>query len=199
MYTIETHAFVDIVSDGIPYKDGKNNVLNTIHNMDDAFGTFWKYFKNSKFAKNTIIIFTSDHAHYFGKEYITTLKKHNDKQYYPIFIDKVPLLIYAPNIKLPKEYDAKQSTSIDLAPTILHLLQIKNEKNAFVGSSLFEQDKEHLGIASYGRNLYMLKENNIFMPQNIRDKDKETFNLMEKYIKYTHKLEKTNKVFPKKN
>ncbi|RUM70373.1 MAG: hypothetical protein DSZ08_04835, partial [Sulfurovum sp.] len=74
-YTIETHAFVDIERDGVAYGDGKNNVLNTIYNMDDAFGQFWDYFKHSKFAKNTMIVFTSDHAHYYGKEYIRTMKQ----------------------------------------------------------------------------------------------------------------------------
>ena len=195
-YTVETHAFLDIGSDGVPYADGKNNILNTIFNMDDAFGTFWGYFKNSKFAKNTIIVFTSDHAHYHGKEYINTMKQYKEKGYHQIFIDKVPLLIYAPSINLPKQFNAQQSTSIDLAPTLLHLLNVNNEINSFIGTSIFEKNRKELGISAYGENLYMIRENNlIYVQKNILPKDKNKLEIIDKFIKYTHELEMNNKLY----
>jgi len=195
-YTIETHAFLDTGSDGVKYQDGKNNVLNTIHNMDNAFGDFWDYFKNSKFANNTIILFTSDHAHYYGKEYIETMKKYKEDNYHQVFIDKVPLLIYAPTIALPNEWNAQQATSLDLAPTILHLLQIKNAPNAFIGTSLFEKNRKEFGISSYGRNLYMIQKNDLmYVEGNVLEKDKNTFHTIKKFIQYTHQLEEENRVY----
>ena len=197
-YTIETHAFLDIGSDGIAYKDGKNNVLNTIHNMDNAFGNFWNYFKNSTYAQNTIIVFTSDHAHYFGKEYIHTMQEYNETDYHQIFIDKVPLLIYAPMINLPSTWNANQATSIDLAPTLLHLLNIKNQPNAFIGKSLFDTPRKDFGISAYGRNLYMIKKNNlIYLDNNVLPEDSKRFNAIKKYIQYVHELETMNRIYPK--
>lgn len=197
-YTIETHAYVDIGNDGIVYNDGKNNVLNTIHNLDNAFGKFWEYFKNSKYSKNTIILFTSDHAHYYGKEYINLMEEYGEEEYYRLFIDKVPLLIYSPTLKLAKDFDANQATSIDIAPTILHLINAKNEKNAFIGHSLFEKDN-NIGIASYGKNFYMIKDNkHIYVDDNVAEEDKEKFKLIHKYIEYTHQLEKKNKIYEDK-
>lgn len=193
-YTVETHAFVDVEKDDVKYKDD-NNVLNTIHNMDNAFGKFWNYFKHSKYAENTIIIFTSDHAHYYDKEYIATMKKYNEKNYHNIFIDRVPLLIYTPKQSLPLEYNAKQSTSIDLTPTVLHLVNAKQEKNSFIGHSIFER-KNDMGVASYGSNFYLIKENNlIYSRTNVLDEDKKDFELIDKYINKMHELEKKNKIF----
>jgi phosphoglycerol transferase MdoB-like AlkP superfamily enzyme len=195
-YTIETHAFVDITKDGIGYKDNTHNVLNTIHNMDDAFGKFWRYFKQSKFSKNTMIIFTSDHAHYYCEEYKHTLEDYKEKNYHNIFIDRVPLLIYNPYSKLPSEFDTKQGTSIDLTPSILNLLKVKQESNSFIGHSLFEQNRKNIGIGSFGNSFYLIKENNlIYGKHNVLQEDKNRFNVIHKFIDYLHELEKENKVF----
>jgi len=196
MYTVETHAFVDIDDEGIPYKEGKDNVLNTISNMDDAFGRFWEYFQHSKYFDNTIILFTSDHAHYYGKEYINTMKKYNVSNYHNIFIDQVPLLIYTPDNRIPKKINVEQATSIDLAPTIANLAHLAHENNAFVGHSLFEKGRNKVGISAYGSNFFMIKENNmIFKKSNISKEDKNQFELIHKFIDYTHILEKNNAIY----
>ncbi|CAA6819844.1 MAG: Choline-sulfatase (EC [uncultured Sulfurovum sp.] len=195
-YTIETHAFLDIGEDGVPYKEGKNNVLNTIYNMDHAFGKFWDYFKASKFAKNTIILFTSDHAHYNGKEYINVMKEYKEEQYYGIFVDRVPLLVYAPHLELPQTFNAKHATSIDITPTLLHLVNAKEEKNAFIGHSLFEKNRQDFGISKFGSTYYMLKEHNlIYKSKNVLPEYKDDFRLIHRFITYTHELEKQNRLY----
>jgi len=124
------------------------------------------------------------------------MEQYGEKDYHRIFIDKVPLLIYSPSIQLPKHFNAEQATSIDLAPTILHLLNVKNEENAFIGHSLLEKDRKKIGISAYGKNLYMIQEGNrIYIPENVEEKDKETLNLIDKYIKYMHQLEKENRIY----
>ena len=186
-YTIETHAWMDSNSkDGIKYKDEKNNVLNTIYNMDDAFGNFWKYFKTSKYAKNTIIIFTSDHAHFMGeKSYMGLIKKHKELDYQGLFIDRVPLLIYDPVTTLPNFLDANSSTSLNLAPSIAHLLNISQGKNDFLGTSLFVKNKsKNIGIAALGSNVFYIKNN------RIHNENK----LLKKFIEYTQKIELDNRL-----
>lgn len=195
-YTIETHAFVDITSDGVGYNDGKNNVLNTIHNMDNAFGKFWRYFKQSKFSKNTIVIFTSDHARYFCTEYRKTMQAYKETNYHSIFIDRVPMLMYIPHTKIPSTFNAHQSTSVDLTPTILQLLGVKQESNAFLGHSIFQNDRELIGVASFGSSFYLIKENNlIYGKNNVLSEDKSRFDVIRKFIMYLHELEKKNKLF----
>ncbi|NQU54875.1 MAG: sulfatase-like hydrolase/transferase, partial [Bacteroidetes bacterium] len=66
LYNIETHAYFKTPPNRIKYKNSDNDTLNSVHNLDLQFGKFYKYFKKSPYAKNTIVILTTDHAHYFG-------------------------------------------------------------------------------------------------------------------------------------
>ena len=192
IYTEETHAWLNSHKDGIRYKDGKNNSLNTIHNMDDAFGKFWNYFENSQYAKNTILIFTADHAHYYSKAYISAMHQNQEKNYQRIFTDKIPLLIYDPIHKLPKHLDACSATSVSLAPTILHLLGI-NCQNCFVGKSIFEC-LSYLGISSYGSDTYLIDKNKIYDNYLITDKNDELLELAKKFIRYQKHIEINNQL-----
>jgi len=196
MYTAETHAWCDISEDGKAYKHGNNEVLNTIHNMDDAFGTFWNYFKQSKYADNTIIIFTSDHAHYFDDAYNKLMLDYKEK-YHRQFIDKVPLFVYAPMFSLPKTLSVNQSTSLDLTPTVLHLLGMKDHANAFLGNTLFERSKNatQVSIAAYDSNIYVIDKTQIHHNKFTSPRGKKFFDLLAKFFAYTRKLELQNSIY----
>ncbi len=60
--TVDTHPPFTLAKDMVKYGDGDNEVLNSFHTTDDAFGLFWEQFKNSKFYDNTILIVVADHA-----------------------------------------------------------------------------------------------------------------------------------------
>jgi phosphoglycerol transferase MdoB-like AlkP superfamily enzyme len=196
MYTAETHAWCDTSEDGTVYKDGKNEVLNTIHNLDNAFGEFWDYFKHSKFADNTIVIFTADHAHYFDDAYVSLMKEKKEK-YHKVFIDKIPLLIYAPTHTLPKTLTTNQSTSLDLAPTLMHLLNKKEHDNAFLGNTIFGREKhpEHIAIAAYNSNIYVLDKKQIHHNKFTSARGKKFFDLLAKFFAYTHQLELEDSIY----
>lgn len=198
MYTAETHAWCNISKDGIGYGNNKNEVLNTLHNADDAFGKFWNYFKTSKYAKNTIIIFTADHAHYFDNNYYALMAEKKEK-YHKIFIDKVPLFIYAPMLSLPQTLAVKQATSINLAPTILHLMGIQNIPNAFLGDTLFEKAKTDtpVNVAAYDRGLYIIDKETIHFNQQTSPSGKKFFDLIAKFFAYSHQLELHDNIYPK--
>ncbi len=198
MYSVETHAWVDVVEDGVEYRNGKRNVLNTIHNTDHAFGEFWRYFKASEYADNTIIIFTSDHAHYYSRPYTKLMEAYEETSYQKLFIGQIPMIIYDPGAKLPMTFDAEFATSIDLAPSLLHLLGIPNEKNAFVGTSIFEQgNRANIipGIASYGESTYIVDQNKIHDEHN-SDNYRQQLELIGRYIKFTQALEVKNRIYP---
>jgi len=152
-YNIGTHAFMDIPEQGIPYKDGANPVLNTLHNADIHFGTFWEYFLDSPYAENTYVIITTDHSHYPEPPMIEVAGEN----FRPFFFDEIPLMIYDPNKNLPNYLDAQNRTSIDLAPTILHIMEI-NEENTFLGNSLFEESQLPMTLYVSGSEFHILDE-----------------------------------------
>lgn len=190
MYSLGTHAFMD--SDGKKYGDGKNPTLNTVHNMDDSFGRFWEYFIQSPYAKNTILIFTTDHAHYQEKSFIDIA----GKDYQPYFVDKVPLIIYNPVRTLPKVLNAHERTSLDLAPTILHMLDI-SVKNSFLGTSLFENIPEHFhSLHSEGNSFYAIYNGKIYPYNKIPVELRDFYSQYVQYVKTYNLYEEKNKIFP---
>ncbi|MBV1879905.1 MAG: LTA synthase family protein [Pseudomonadales bacterium] len=194
LYSLGTHAFIDISVDGKKYGDGKNNALNTIHNLDHAFGEFWAYFKNSPYAQNTVVIFTSDHAHYPEKSFV---KAFEGEDYQRLFVDRVPLIIYDPGRQLPDRYDAKVATSIDFAPSLVHYLGIANQRNAFIGRSFFETKRQqygHLAIAAFGRETYLVSDKKIFF-EAAPGPYAEQLKSVSKFMNVLYEVELTNKLW----
>lgn len=164
MYTVGTHAGMDIPADGESYGDGSNPTLNTLHNVDAAFGRFWREFQASPYKDNTIVVVTADHAHVQEKPYVALVK--DDPTYKPYFVDTVPLLIYDPTHELSAEYDADDATGLALAPTILHLLGKKYAENAFLGQSLFD-GPQTFHIHAEGDALWYIYHHEVFKEKDI--------------------------------
>jgi len=192
IYNLGTHAFQNVTTDGKKYADGKNRALDTIHNLDDAFGLFWDYFKKSKYLKNTILIFTADHCHYMEPAFIQVAGPNYQK----VYVDQVPLIIYDPGRKLPKEYDANYATSIDFTPSLLHLLGFPNHKNPFLGTSIFDTNiktYEGVGFSSMGKKHFLIDESGIYYQSQFADqKYKDRLDQIIKFIHYSQYLEKNN-------
>ena len=187
--TIETHVgFQTNPVDGIKYKNGENETLNLVHNYDDAFGIFWNYFKNSKYTKNTIIILTGDHALYPNTDY----KKVAGEDWIPSVYDDLSLIIYDPIHVLPKELTVNAS-SIDLAPTVLQLLDINpHQKNSFMGTSIFD-NKAHntsFGISAYSDFNFYLNDNGVIINKKLKDVHNKNIQLT--YQSLHHVLEYAN-------
>lgn len=172
MYTVGTHAGMDIPADGEAYGDGSNPTLNTLHNVDAAFGRFWKEFQASPYKDNTIVIVTADHAHVQEKPYVALIK--DDPTYKPYFVDTVPLLIYDPTHELPAEYDADDATGLALAPTILHLLGRQYADNAFLGQSLFD-GPQTFHLHAEGDKLWYIRNHEVFQEKDIPEDAVDAF------------------------
>lgn len=154
--TIDSHAPFNLSKDVVPYKDGKNDVLNSYHTADDAFGKFWQEFKQSKYYDSTIVVAVADHAVFPGAEIKNLFPQDADKL---SFYDENMLMMYLPNGTLPKESSIIAS-GIDVAPTLLQVLNI-NTKNSFEGHSIFDDRDKYanvLGMHEYG--LYINQEGN---------------------------------------
>lgn len=197
IYNLETHAWRDIVDDGVPFRDGGNNVLNTIHNFDNAFGRFLDYFESSSLAKNTIIILTADHARYPDKAYTSALEDVNEP-FQRVFFDRIPLILRSPVHQLPKEFDANFSTSLDFTPSLIHLLGFPADiANPFLGTSIFEIDKKKssgTAIASIGNELYLANKDGVF--SKIKPgKQKRLLQEVDLQVRYFKSIEESNRLY----
>lgn len=195
LYNFGTHSWVNSADDEAHFGDGWNPFLNTIHNLDAAFGLFWKYFQNSPFADNTIVIFTTDHCHYPTQPFVAEI---DDPEYQRLFVDRIPLIILDQQRKLPAYFDAANSTSLDFAPSLLHYLGITNQPNPFLGRSIFfQQDQtERLGVAVIEPDIFIIDGKKIHGDKNSK-LYRQDLQLLKKFIKISHGLEMTDRLWHK--
>jgi len=197
MYNLGTHAWTETGTDGKKYRDGANYSLNAIHSLDAAFGKFWEYYKTSSYARDTIVIFTSDHAHFQDESYVSAVLKSGQTGYQRIFIDRIPLIIHDPFKNLPKTFDAHNATSIDFTPTLIHYLDLSNPRNAFLGNSLFSEERkvyDHYGISSIGDDQFLIDNDQINTLENSKAY-RDSIMLVWKFIRRCQQLEAENKIW----
>ncbi len=195
LYNRGTHVFNDIIEGGKKYGDGKNQILNRIHNLDYELGPFLRYFKNSRWATNTYLIITTDHATFPEPAYIEIIKQKTP--YY--FVDRIPLIIYDPSKTLPPVMDANSRNSLDLAPTILNFLGIKGIKNSFLGHSLLDKYPYVISMSAVGKvvkDRYIIVDGKIYPSEKVPQKYKKETRFFSEYIDLYRYYEKNNMLFP---
>jgi lipoteichoic acid synthase len=194
LYTVNTHAFAEATEDGSRFGSGDNNSLNTIHSFDQAFGVFWNYFRDSELAQSTVLILTTDHAHFPEPAYIEVA----GADYQRWFVDKVPLLILDPTHELPNVYDAGVRSSIDLAPSLLHLLGFPRKRaNSFLGTSLFEVRSGENGLAAGAirPDSYLFEQETLHI--NLpRMRPPELLDGLSVFIDNLYRLDTTQRIWP---
>ena len=108
--------------------DKYKNYLKGINYTDYAFGTFMAEFKKSSLYNNTILIVTGDHGVPFYKRDYSNNEKTE-------ILYRVPLAIYHKGI-ISKKVITGEYSHLDLAPTIIDLLNFENNMNT-PGLSLY--------------------------------------------------------------
>ncbi|HOW60066.1 MAG TPA: sulfatase-like hydrolase/transferase [Candidatus Omnitrophota bacterium] len=199
LYNLGTHAWVDVGVDGEKYGDGKNRILNTIHNLDAAFGKFWRYYQNSSYQKDTIIIFTSDHAHFQEESYASILIRSGQTGYQRLFVDRIPFIIHDPTRDLPPTFNANNATSLDFTPSLVHYLGFETQEDPFLGTSIFSRkqtDNPHLGFASIVSENFVIDGKKIHTLNNSKE-HREDLLLMGKFITACQNLERKNRIWKK--
>lgn len=196
LYSLGTHAFLDIPPSAKAYGDGRNASLNTLHAADAAFGKFYDYFMSSKYADDTLLVLTVDHAHYPGPPFVAVAG--GDLK--PYFVDRIPTFIHAPWLQLPARYNVHGRTSLDLAPTILQLIGIDPGRNSFLGHTLFDRAYDRdFSIAALGQAVYAIYRGQVYgpgeIPAAISGEYKRCKALVRVY--YGHELNQT--IFPSTN
>ena len=205
LYNFQTHTGVRLNSD-VKYNDptGKNHsyVLDTFHNFDQAFGNFWNYFKESPYFDNTIVIVTSDHSTFGSKDYAKLVR--DTPGYVQIFADKIPLMVYHPQGK-PGHFSARNASSVNFAPSVLHILDIEAESVPFFGNSIFDETNIYpnplvasSGISYFnvaGRHwLRQVRETKTDIPPSVTQAKP-----FHDLILFTQGLERQNRLSPSRN
>lgn len=152
VYPSGTHHGMD--SPDLIYNEGKNAFYNKFHNYDAQLGGFVRFFKDSPYYKNTILIITADHSTFPVPEFKSSFDIHAN-----FFVDTIPLIILGNDIK-SNIVDAKGYNSLSLAPTILNVLGINNHSNYFLGCSLFDKQcvSEFSHQSAIGDDFYQIKK-----------------------------------------
>lgn len=147
VYPSGTHLGME--SYDLTYGDGSNQILNQFYNFDQQLGSFIKWFDGSPFAKNTVLILTADHATFPGPQYKDSFESNANT-----FVDRIPFMIYGDGIR-QQVIDANNFNSLSFAPTILHLLEIKNGFNFFIGCSIFSSrcDSMYSHLSAIGEDI----------------------------------------------
>jgi phosphoglycerol transferase MdoB-like AlkP superfamily enzyme len=153
--TDDLHPPFRLPKDAIKYSREENPILHLVYNVDAAFGRFWDYYKSSTLSGNTIVILTADHALFPGIEY-KRLIGHSGAGFY----DEIPFIIHDPTHNLPRQLGVA-SSSVDIIPSLLHLLDI-NIPNSFEGLSVFDGNGriKHGGLLGSHPYLFFYRINN---------------------------------------
>jgi len=132
--------YLKVTKNSQEIKDAYNRYKNAVYYDDYLFGKMIKTLKEKKLYDNSMIIFTSDHGQEF---YEYGFFGHNcsfdEAQLHTPFIVKLPKQLQ--DIYKQKKY-TNLTSHIDLVPTILTLLGVKNNPSDYSnGYNLF--DKNH--------------------------------------------------------
>jgi phosphoglycerol transferase MdoB-like AlkP superfamily enzyme len=106
-----------------------------VYYTDWAVGRFMERMRAKPYFENTIFVFVSDHSIWLFPSDPELESVQKQEAYF-----RMPLIIYAPELIEPAVVEAVGS-QVDFAPTMLHLLGVR-ERNAFVGRSLLAEESE---------------------------------------------------------
>lgn len=122
------------------YKDGKNSILNCVKCSDRLLSRFIDKIRHSKYAKNTLIVITSDHLAMRNDAY-STLLKGNRKDLF---------LIFDPKEKKFKQIN-RPGSMLDVGSTVLYKLGI--DEDIGLGRNLYKEDSLYTKFKNFDRKL----------------------------------------------
>lgn len=109
------------------FPEGPIEILKTVSYTDMALQKFFAEAEKKPWYKNTLFIITADHT---------------SKHYLPEFDNEVgdyevPLIMYHPTFKFPAVDRSMVVQQIDILPSVLDFLGIRNKDENYLGSSVF--------------------------------------------------------------
>ena len=177
--TVSNHMMFDKIPNNQKYlypkanKSKYENFVNSLHLADKYLETFFEELKKRDYLKNSIVIVTGDHSWPSGDHGYW----HNETSFYNEFFE-IPFLILWDNIIKAETVKNEIRSQIDIAPTILDMLNIRT-KNHFIGESIFleQKDKTVFLIQPYSGTYIVAQDDNFKYVKHIRGKEEFLFDL----------------------
>lgn len=164
LMTTSNHRPYTYPSNKIDIPSGKSR-NGAVKYSDFAIGKFLQQAKSKKWFEDTIFVFVADHcAGSDGRESLPLNRYH------------IPMLLYSPKHVTPG-VQSRRASQIDLAPTLMSLLNMSYESYFFGQDLLEEHDKpgralvsnyQHLGLYE-GDHLVVLSPNKLVREYDVRD------------------------------
>ena len=114
--------------------------VQTAHYLDQAIGQLMQWLKKTGLAKNTLLVFYGDHYGISGNHHKASAELLNQDEFTNfdnLKFQRVPLMFHMRGLKggVKKTYGGE----IDVLPTLLNLLGIKNQKTIQFGHDLLSK------------------------------------------------------------
>jgi arylsulfatase A-like enzyme len=126
----------------------KKYYANSVHLTDKGLRVFFEELSKRPELKNSLIIITGDHAFPQGEHGNYNLEAGYHEESF-----RIPFFMIWDGVLKPKTLN-QAASQLDIGPTIIDLLSIKNQITQFQGNSIFNQrDKIIPLIQPYGKHL----------------------------------------------
>lgn len=136
------------------YIPGELKIHRCVSYVDDMLRLFFAKAQTEKWFSNTLFVITADHTH-----------EHSNPAYMNSRGDyQVPLIFYSPTRKLSAD-TSRVVQQVDIMPSILDLIHIKNEQPALFGQSVFRK-KNDIAL-NYGSGQYRLFMKEFYLEGNL--------------------------------
>ena len=119
-------------------KNMKQRYANCLKNIDDAIKLFYQKLEERGLS-DSIVIITADHAFPMGDQGPSNLEAGYFEESY-----RIPFIMTGPTMT-PQQLKGSYS-QVDIAPTILDLLNIKAINTSFVGNSIFSKNQSLVAL-----------------------------------------------------
>ncbi|MCL2326311.1 MAG: LTA synthase family protein [Proteobacteria bacterium] len=135
-------------------------ILNTMYYDDDVLREFFEAIKDEPWFKNTVFIITGDHGTDLGDRGKAPSYENLRRE-----VTQMPLVIYGHSPNLPRGLQTTLASHIDLAPTILDMVNIC-ASNAFMGHSLLHtpSSDRHVAIIKQGNFALETLQHSAYFP-----------------------------------
>jgi len=139
----------------------KNRYLNAVHHLDSQFARVFDYLEAHHLLENTIVVALGDHGEEFLEQgYWGHNSTFSDAQ------TRTPLIVWIPGMK-PAVHD-KLTSHLDLPPTIMPLLGVKNPPSDYsTGIDLMSPEQhEYITLSDWSHIGYKDNMVKITLPMN---------------------------------
>lgn len=163
--------------------------VQTARYLDQAFGEFLQYLKDSGLYDDTLLVLYGDHygiSENHPKAIATLLGKDEINDVDLMNWQKVPFMMHAPGIQGYEDHT--YGGEIDIMPTVLNLLGVSTKDNIIFGQDMLSKDNKQIVSFRNGNwvtDKYMRSGSKYYDMKSGKEVYPETDEAVKKYVKKT--------------